>query len=332
MKAQENTQKPTIAIAGSSGRIGSRLKHYLSPHYNIISLQRTLSLSSHNESRDTILQLDITDNKSVENAINHLIRLQVRTIVNCIGDLNIDGEEHTRGDKNSTMYRVNVTGPKNLARVCRQENLKLVHLSTEYIFDGRKPAGETYTELDEPNVSLESAPTWYGITKALGEKEVLAAYPDGSVVVRFCQIQSPLGGLFASTIKLLGMNQLFTRASNQMISPLTDATASEALLYIEKAVHEKNFRGIIHVSASDAHSCFEISRMLANVYGLHKKAEKLITPTSLEELVASGEQKAHRPHNPILNMEKFNKLFGLKILGKTQKEIKRFHNLYPLIS
>jgi dTDP-4-dehydrorhamnose reductase len=90
-------------------------------------------------------------------------------------------------------------------------------------------------------------------------------------------------------------------------------------------MHENNFHGIIHVSATDAHSSFEISQMLADLYSLDKK---LITPALLEEIVKTGEQKVLRPHNPILSTEKFNKLFGSKILERTKVEIHKFHSLY----
>ena len=326
MRIQTNTQKPTIAIAGTSGRFGSRLNYYLSPHYNIVSLERAVP-SRPNNLTTTIVRLDITDKNSVHHAIKELKRIQVRTLINCIGDLNVDAEEHTRGNIESNMYRVNTEGPDSLARACHNENIKLIHLSTEYVFDGRKQVGLAYAETDEPNTSLKSAPTWYGITKALGEKKVLAAHLRGAVIVRFSQIQSPVAGLFASTITKLRLKQKFTRAHNQMMSPLCDTTAAAAILSIEKAMHEKNFHGIIHVGARDTHSCYEVSLMLARVYGLQKLAEKLITPVSLEELVASGEQKVLRPYNPVLNSEKFNTLFSPKI-PTVKAEIDTFHSLY----
>lgn len=324
----ELQEKPKIAIAGASGQFGRRMLYCLSQSYNVIALSHRSPIQEPKRASKIVGNFDITNKTVVERIVAKLKELGVRTLINCVGDVSIDISESTRGDKDSYMYRVNAHGAGNLAGSCRKNAIKLVHFSTEYVFDGCKPYSKKYTEEEKPNTDVKAAPTWYGITKALGEKKVLRIYKEGSVIIRFSQFQSPAGGLFFKTLRELSGGQSFTRSSDQLISPITDKTASHAFLLIEHTMHERNFNGIIHVSATDAHTVYDTCLLLAKAYGKERLARRYIIPIPLKTLVEKGEHKIERPLNSILDVRKFQKEFGNSILHTVAGEIKLFQSLY----
>lgn len=327
VKNKKIEKKPIIALIGAAGRVSTRVSHFLLPNYQLIFLQHKTSLSSEFK-RKTISNFDVKNKALVTVIFKELKKLRVRTVINFAGNLQVDALEKTRGDKKSEMYQVNVIGAENCALGCLENNLRLIHISTEYVFDGKKTLGEKYTEIEKPNTDLKTAPTWYGLTKALGEEKVLNVLPE-SVILRLSQVQSPIAGLFFTTLHLLSQKKRFCRASNQYISPVIDETAAKSLSIIEKAIHEQGFTGIIHVSAINADSVYNLTLKLAKLYGFSSRAREFILPKTLEEIVKSGEQKIVRPYNSILEISKFQKLFGRKILDSVDGELKRFFSLYP---
>ncbi|MFZ5845399.1 MAG: SDR family oxidoreductase [Patescibacteria group bacterium] len=324
---KKGDDKPKIAIAGASGRFGSRIAYLTSAVYDVVLLQHRSPVSG--RAKAIISGFDITKEAATRKIIEKLASMGVRTIVNCTGDVSVDAAEETRGSQEGEMYKVNVVGPANLAKSCRDNGVKLIHLSTEYVFDGRKPIGEKYSEEDKANTNINDAPTWYGITKAMGERQVLDTFPQGAVIIRFSQLQSPAGGLFLKTLTNLQRKLKFTRASNQMISPITDVTAVAALHQIETAMHNRNFCGIIHVSALDTHTPYHTCLMLAKAYGLFMRTKQLIKPLTLQQIVTSGEQKVLRPLNSVLDTRKFRQEFGNHLIHSVEEEIQRFYTLYP---
>ena len=119
-------------------------------------------------------ELDITDAAAVG---AFLAAEQVDAIVNCAAWTDVDGaEEHSE-----QAYAVNATGAGNLARAAARVEIPLVHVSTDYVFDGHAPSDAA----GEPRAYVESDPTGprsvYGASKLAGETEVLAASPRHAV-------------------------------------------------------------------------------------------------------------------------------------------------------
>jgi dTDP-4-dehydrorhamnose reductase len=131
-------------------------------------------------------QLDITDHDAVHEALaGHDV------VVNCAAWANVDGAE----EQESAAFAVNAVGPHALARSAATHGARLVHLSTDYVFDGR--ADQPYPE-DGP-MAPRSA---YGRTKAAGEWAVLAADPE-HLVVRTAWLYGAHGPCFPQTIARL---------------------------------------------------------------------------------------------------------------------------------
>ena len=148
-----------ILILGSNGRLGSALARRWKnlPNSEIIPLTRR--------------EIDLSDPEKAE---TNLAAYSLKTgdvVVNCAALTDVDGCER---DPNLA-HKINAEAPARLARLCAERDARLVHLSTDYVFDGS--LDHPYTEEDSPNPLSR-----YGATKLSGDREVLAASPQHCVV------------------------------------------------------------------------------------------------------------------------------------------------------
>lgn len=321
-------EKPHIAIAGAAGRVGRRLQAFGSSEYRITALEHTKPITGRETVEQIMSGFDVTDLESVKKIVAALQKNGIRSLINCTGDVRVDQMENERGDNSSNMYKVNVEGAANLALACRESGLKLVHLSTEYVFNGKIPEGQKYTTKDSPDTDIKSAPTFYGLAKAWGEQVITEIYPEGSVIIRVGQVQGIAGGHFLATLKQLEKGEKFTRARNQLMTPIVDETATRAISLIEGSLHTRKFDSIYHVNATDAYTSYEVALMLADAFGMGEKAREIIEPVTLEELVERGEQKVVRPKNTVLDNSGFEKEFRRGVLHTIAEEIQIFKKLY----
>ncbi len=144
-----------IAIIGSSGRLGAALVREYSGRYELRAIARS--------------QLDIENLELVREVVQ---QFDFNVLINCAAFTNVDLCESQR----DRAFLVNAEAPRVLAEICRKKKAKLIHFSTDYVFDGEKR--EPYTESDTPNpISV------YGESKRAGEEKVLAVQ-DRHLVVR----------------------------------------------------------------------------------------------------------------------------------------------------
>lgn len=106
-------------------------------------------------------ELDITDLEAVMTAMNEY---QPELVINCAAYTNVDGAETNEG----VAFKVNATGPENLAKGAEKVGATLVHVSTDYVFGGAKDISEEYLEDD-----AKAPETAYGRTKLAGEEEIV---------------------------------------------------------------------------------------------------------------------------------------------------------------
>jgi dTDP-4-dehydrorhamnose reductase len=291
-----------IGVFGGSGRVGRVF---------VEKNKDRVIVASHEE-------VDITKSDQVDQEVEKMAEKGVRTIINFVGDNAVDAEEYTRGDKSSRMWQVNVEGAINVANASKKAGILLIHIGTEYEFEGNLVEG-VYNEKDE--TKIENNPTWYGETKAVGSQSVLDIYPEGSAVARLSQVQTVQGGLFKATIKALETGKPFTRASNQFVSPILGTTVTKALTELELNMHSaKKVRGVFHISSLNDDTSYNICQKLVG------NAKDLISPITLEELVKIGEQKVLRPKRAIMGVKRFQKEISNVILGSYEREIKNFPN------
>jgi dTDP-4-dehydrorhamnose reductase len=151
-----------IAVIGARGRLGAALLREYRNKFDLIGFDHQA--------------LDLGDTQQLREKIR---RLDADIVVNCAALTNVDYCETHRDEA----FRINAEAPDALAKICRDKNAKLIHFSTDYVFDGKKR--EAYTEEDEANpISV------YGESKRAGEENVLAVR-DRHLVVRVSWVFGP---------------------------------------------------------------------------------------------------------------------------------------------
>jgi dTDP-4-dehydrorhamnose reductase len=231
---------------------------------------------------------DITDRASGE---SHIERHRPDVLINLAAITDVDGCEDT---KKELAERINGYGAGIIADLCRERNIRFVHISTDYVFDGTKTL--PYKETDIPNpVSA------YGITKLMGERAVLEKNPS-SLIVRAQWLYGKGGENFITKVADIAKQSGTLRVVNdQRGSPTYARDLAEPLI----ALIEKGKSGIYHLANSGSCTWFEFAGEIFRLLEI----DTAIIPISSEEL----ERKAKRPPYSLFDMWKFQKDTGLKI-------------------
>ena len=167
-----------IMILGGKGQLGSDCTKVLSETHDVMSVD--------------LDELDITDIAQVEAAAGNF---GADVIVNCAAFTRVDDCESER----DLACEVNTEGPTNLAVAAKKEGSRLIHISTDYVFDGRKKAPEAYTEKDDPDPI-----SYYGVTK-LAAEEAIRKITDNHIILRTAWLYGIHGQNFLKTMLALAL-------------------------------------------------------------------------------------------------------------------------------
>jgi dTDP-4-dehydrorhamnose reductase len=174
-------------------------------------------------------------------------------------DVILSAAAYTQVDKaegeGDLAFAVNEAGPRALARAARELAVPLIHLSTDYVFDGTK--GSPYVETDEPN------PTGiYGSSKLAGERAVLAEHAD-CVVLRTAWVYSPFGSNFVKTmLRLAAERDEVGVVSDQRGNPTSALDIADGVLRVAanlRARSDSNLRGLFHMTGAGEASWAEFA-------------------------------------------------------------------------
>lgn len=193
---------------------------------------------------------------------------------------------------------VNEVGPHNIASACHELGVKLLHVSTDYVFEGYD--GD-YREDDEPNpVNV------YGRTKLYGERAVLSAAPE-SIVARVCVLYgwnriTPKTNFVTWLLERLGNRGRVELFEDQIVTPSYAHEVSQALLKLIA----KDVKGIYHASGSQKVSRYEMGKLVADTFDLNSER---IFPTTMEK----AGLKARRPKDSSLNVEKIEEELNMRM-------------------
>ena len=225
-------------------------------------------------------------------------------IINCAAYTQVDQCEIEK----KLAWDVNVTGTENLVKYMEKQGGRLIHISTDYVFDGRKKVPEPYLETDQPNPV-----SYYGKTKYESEKMVQRA-SDRHVIVRPAWMYGANGHNFLKTMLSLALKNPgheIKVVNDQYGSP----TWSYALaLQIERIIHV-HAGGIYHATAEGFCTWFELAE-----YFLKKmQVPHNIVPCTSEEYPT----RAQRPKNSILE-NRHLKEKGIHIMSQWQDDIDAF--------
>lgn len=335
----ENIGHPAhIAVVGIAGNIGQSLLRYGSGVEFTGLSNRTLPRQA-DRLRESIHGFDVTNRDAVLRHVEHLARNGVRTIINAAGDVNTDPVELQRRDPKRRFlgaYQTNVAGAIHLAEAAKANGVGLMYLSTKVVvpFDTESGYPEQLLPdyfLDISDTDTMRAPTWYGLTKALGEREVLRRHPEGATVVRLENVHGPNGGLFAATARNLMREASFSRVDDMYGGHLTDQTVINGILAIEAGMHDPDRQDtlskVYHLAASTLMTPYQIALAMAEQLAV---SPDLVSPMHQAALIEQNQGNpapvVYRPGRAFLNSERFTQDFGP--LPSAEAEVTKYLALY----
>ena len=268
-----------IAIIGANGRLGAALAREYARDFELTSFERR--------------QLDLGQLDRVRSA---LAATKFELLINCAALTNVDYCESHREEA----FVVNAEAPRLLAEIANEKSARLVHFSTDYVFDGKKT--DPYVEEDKA-VPLSV----YGESKLEGEQRVLEASSQ-HLVVRLSWVFGPDKPSF--------IDQIIQRAREKDVVTAVADKFSAPTFTIDVAgwlrlVVEKNAHGILHLANNGGCSWQEWAQYAIDVCrsrGLPLKAERV-------GAVSLGDMKnfvAQRPVHTVLSTAKFTALTGVQ--------------------
>lgn len=271
----------TILITGSDGQLGSELNEM---RENLPGAKFIFT---------DIDTLDITDFNKLNSVIN---REKPRYILNCAGYTAVDKAETNEDRAN----QINGTAVSNIVKAISETDCRLIHISTDFVFDGNSKI--PYTETDIPSPISK-----YGLSKLLGEKEALKNA--NSMVIRTSWLYSTFGSNFVKTVlKLAGKMDEVKIVDDQTGTPTYAYDLAATLIEIIRKAEsgEDIFRpGIFHYSNLGEATWYQFATEIINIKKLNTKITPI--PTSGYPL------PAERPVYSVMSKDKILKSYSLII-------------------
>lgn len=261
-------------IVGAGGMLGQDLSEVLAEAY-----PQTVCATRN--------EIDITDYWAVR---WELERLRATVVLNCAAYTDVDGCE-TQGD---LARRVNAEGAGNLARACRETGARLLHVSTDFVFDGT--ADRPYRE-DDPVAPLSA----YGRSKLEGEKAIAAATPD-HLIVRVSWLYGPHGRNFVSTIlDAARAGKPLRVVTDQLGTPTYTRDLAEAL----RRLVTLDCRGLLHFAQTGVCSRYDYAVEALRLAGMGDVPVERITSDAIAQA-----RPAKRPAYSALDTSRYRALTG----------------------
>lgn len=271
-----------LLVAGNSGQVAQSLAELSSKECHITCLGRP--------------ELDLLKPETLQPAID---RTSPDVIINAAAYTAVD---HAESDE-AAAFAVNCDGARALAKAASSNNLPLIHISTDYVYDGRSDS--PYKENDPV------APTSvYGRSKLAGEKEVRSGQPH-SIIVRTAWIVSPFGKNFCKTmLRLAGEHPKLRVVSDQIGSPTYAPHLATGLIELAIAINDQRSEvdwGVYHLANGGEASWYDVAIQTM----LH--AEQCGLASAPVEAITTAEfpTAAQRPPNSRLNCLKAEEKFGI---------------------
>lgn len=238
---------------------------------------------------------DVTDRQAVADAI---AAAKPTVVVNAAAYTAVDKAESEPDEA----ARVNESGPAILAEACARQQLPLVHISTDYVFDGTK-AG-SYVETD-PIAPLGV----YGLTKAAGEEAIRGWHP-WHLVIRTSWVYGRFGrNLLKTVLRLAGERDELRFVADQRGCPTSTADIAEAILHaMPRLVAHEPVWGTYHFAGTGATTWFEFVRHIVAVQSTFTGRHPHVVPIATSEFPTA----ARRPANSELDSSLFAATFGFR--------------------
>ena len=289
-----------ILITGANGQLGHEMRNALSGNQRFNAIFTDVA-------GDNITRLDITDEAAVEQMVTaHSINI----IVNCAAYTAVDAAE----ENEPVAAKLNAGAVGILAHAAKRHGARMIHVSTDYVFDGQ--ACIPYTE------EMPTCPqTAYGRTKLDGERLLIDALGDDAVILRTAWLYSPYGKNFVKTMITLGKDRPVLKVVfDQVGTPTCARDLAQAIVTVMNA--DKWHGGIYHFSNEGVISWYDFTLAIHRLAGI---TTCNVQPCHSDEFPA----KAHRPAYSVLDKTKFKATFGVSVsywLDSLQETIKQLLN------
>lgn len=267
----------TILITGSHGQLGNEMQ------------QAAKRFPAFNYLYTDVEDLDICDKMALNDYVkaNH-----VSIIVNCAAYTNVDKAE----DDVELCFKINAEAVRNIGEVASENKLKVVHISTDYVFDGTNYL--PYTEDQQVCPA-----TVYGKSKLAGEQALMESC-NHAVIIRTAWLYSSFGNNFVKTMMRLGterdsINVIF----DQVGSPTYAADLADTILNLLS--HESFISGIYHFSDEGVCSWYDFTKTIHRIAGITCD----VSPIETKDYPA----RTPRPHYSVLNKAKIKSTYGITI-------------------
>ena len=270
--------KLNILVTGSNGQLGSEVKELSSKYdYNFFFTTKG--------------DLDIIDEASIKEFVE---QNNINIIINCAAYTAVDKAEEDKVNADL----VNRKAVKKLAKISKKYDIKLIHISTDYIFDGKafKPYGEEYQT--NPNGI-------YGKTKLDGENEMIKINPHNSIIIRTSWVYSSFGNNFVKTmLRLAKEKEALGVIFDQIGTPTYARDLAKMILDILPKIENKKVE-IYNNSNEGVLSWYDFAKEIMKM----AKIDCIINPIETYQYPTP----AKRPHYSLLNKSKIKKEFGIEI-------------------
>ncbi len=269
-----------VLVTGANGQLGMALR------------SESSAFPDHEFLFTDIEELDITNFDAVEKIA---LSFQADVLVNCASYNAVDKAE----DEPMDALRINGKAVQGLAGLARKHDFGLIHLSTDYIFDGKK--GAAYTELDEPHPQSK-----YAHSKFIGEQAVHTANPR-AIIIRTSWLYSEYAHNFVKTIRKLAAERDELKVINdQQGTPTYAGDLANAILIMLPYMEELEGVNTYNYSNEGLTNWAEFASTIIE----YSKLDCRVTPVSTIEY---GLSKAVRPAFSLLDKSKIKKDFNLNI-------------------
>ena len=254
-----------ILITGANGQLGHEMR-------NVLSEDQRFNAIFTDVAGEDITPLDITDETAVEQMVAE--------------------------DDEPTASRLNAEAVGILARVAKRHGARIIHVSTDYVFDGQ--ACTPYTE-DHPT----HPQSVYGLTKLNGERLLLKTLANDAIILRTAWLYSPYGKNFVKTMITLGQTKPALKVVfDQVGSPTCAHDLAQAIVTVLSA--DEWHSGIYHYSNEGVISWYDFTLAIHRLAGITTCD---VQPCHSDEFPA----KAHRPAYSVLDKTKFKTTYGVTV-------------------
>lgn len=274
-----------VLVTGSNGQLGKSLNRLVDQN-----------ITDHRFVFSTRDELDLTDFYNIRRFIE---KNEFDVIINCAAFTEVDKSEVEKDLANMVNHLV----VKNIAEIARDNCIKLIHISTDYVFDGLKQ--KPYNELD-----TASPINVYGKTKLDGENAIMSSMANDAVIIRTSWLYSEYGNNFVDTILSLAKERKELNIVSDQIGSPTYAhdLATSILKIIESNKFSKTTQTseVLHYSNDGKCSWYDFANEIVNIAGIE---------CSIKSISSKGyPQTAQRPKHVLLDKSKIKDSFGLEII------------------